>query len=129
MTNDRARLRVLAMIGFPLAIGFAGGVGALFATLAAREFWHSSLFPIFFLVGALTSGTAMVTAVVAWLWPSRDAAWKDLMTLLGRIVLVLVLIDFILEWAEFRPRHGIRSARFTSSPGMFCLDLTGMCSG
>ena len=101
VTKDRARLRVLAMIGIPLAIGFAGGVGALFATLAAREYWHSSLFPIFFLVGALTSGTALVTAVVAWQWPSRDAAWKDLMTLLGRIVLVLILIDLILEWAEF----------------------------
>jgi molybdopterin-containing oxidoreductase family membrane subunit len=101
VTNDRARLRVLAIIGIPLAIGFAGGVGALFATLAAREYWHSSLFPIFFLVGALTSGTALVTAVVSWLWPSRDAAWKDLMTILGRIVLVLILIDLILEWAEF----------------------------
>ena len=101
VTNDRARLRVLAIIGIPLAIGFAGGVGALFATLAAREYWHSSLFPIFFLVGALTSGTALLTAVVSWLWPSRDAAWKDLMTLLGRIVLVLILIDLILEWAEF----------------------------
>jgi len=101
VTNDRARLRVLAIIGIPLAIAFAGGVGALFATLAAREYWHSSLFPIFFLVGALTSGMALVTAVVSWLWPSRDAAWKDLMTLLGRIVLVLILIDLILEWAEF----------------------------
>ncbi|MCL4502185.1 MAG: polysulfide reductase NrfD [Deltaproteobacteria bacterium] len=101
VTKDRARLRVLALIGIPLAIGFAGGVGALFATLAAREFWHSSLFPIFFLVGALTSGTALVTAVVAWQWPSHDAAWKDLMTLLGRTVLVLILIDLILELAEF----------------------------
>ncbi len=101
VTKDRARLRVLAMIGIPLSIGFAGGVGALFATLAAREFWHSSLFPIFFLVGALTSGTALVTAVVAWQWPSRDAAWKDLVTLLGRTVLVLILIDLILELAEF----------------------------
>jgi molybdopterin-containing oxidoreductase family membrane subunit len=101
VTNDRARLRVLGIIGIPLVIGFAGGVGALFATLAAREYWHSSLFPIFFLVGALTSGTALVTAVVSWLWPAHDAAWKDLMTLLGRILLVLIIIEFILEWAEF----------------------------
>ena len=101
VTSDLATLRVLGLIGIPLVIGFAGGVGALFATVAAREYWHSSLFPIFFLVGALTSGTALVTAVVSLLWPSRDAAWKDLMTLLGRIVLVLVLIEFILEWAEF----------------------------
>ena len=101
VTSDLATLRVLGLIGIPLVIGFAGGVGALFATVAAREYWHSSLFPIFFLVGALTSGTALVTAVVSLLWPSRDAAWKDLMTLLGRIVLALVLIEFILEWAEF----------------------------
>ncbi len=100
-SHDQARLRVLAIIGIPLTIAFAGGVGALFATLAAREFWNSSLFPVFFLVGALSSGTALVTAVVAFLWPSRDAAWKDLMTLLGRMVLVWIVIDLILEWAEF----------------------------
>ncbi len=101
VTNDLATLRVLGLIGIPLVIVFAGGVGALFATVGAREYWHSSLFPIFFLVGALTSGTAFITAVVSWFWPSRDAEWKDLMTLLGRIVLVLVLIEFVLEWAEF----------------------------
>ncbi len=101
VSNDQARLRLLAIIGVPLAIAFAGGVGALFATLAAREFWNSSLFPIFFLVGALTSGTGLVTAVVGWLWPSRDAGWKDLMTLLGRLLLVFIVIDLILEWAEF----------------------------
>ncbi len=101
LTSDLATLRVLGLIGIPLVIGFAGGVGALFATVAAREYWHSSLFPIFFLVGALTSGTALVTAVVSLLWPSRDTAWEDLMTLLGSIVLVLVLIEFVLEWAEF----------------------------
>ncbi len=100
-SHDQARVRVLGIIGIPLAIAFAGGVGALFATLNAREFWNSSLFPVFFLVGALTSGTALVTAVVGWLWPSRDAVWKDLVTCLGRIVLVLVIIDLILEWAEF----------------------------
>jgi molybdopterin-containing oxidoreductase family membrane subunit len=100
-TGDQAQLRALGIIGIPLVIGFSGGVGALFSTVAAREYWHSSLFPIFFLVGALTSGTAIVTAIVWLLWPSRDDAWKDLMTLLGRIVLSLVIIEFVLEWAEF----------------------------
>lgn len=99
--GERGELHVLAIIGIPLVIGFSGGVGALFATVAAREYWHSPLFPIFFLAGSLASGTALVTAIVWLLWPARDEAWKDLMILLGRIVLVLVLTEFVLEWAEF----------------------------
>lgn len=98
--RGRARLRLLGIVGIPLVIGFAGGVGALFGTVAAREYWHSPLFPVFFLVGALTSGTALMTTLVAWRWPVRDAAWRDLVALLGRVVLVLVLVEFVLEWAE-----------------------------
>ncbi len=99
--KDQAMLRVLGILGIPVVIGFAGGVGALFGTVAAREFWHTSLLPVFFLVGALTTGTALVTAIVSWCPPSRDAAWKDRVVLLGRIVLTLVIIELIFEWSEF----------------------------
>lgn len=99
--TSQARLRILGIIGIPLVIGFSGGVGALLSTVAAREYWHSSLFPIFFLVGALTSGIALLTAAIFVFWPTRNDQWKDLMKLLGRTVLVLVIIEFVLEWAEF----------------------------
>jgi len=99
--NSQAKLRILGIIGIPLVIAFSGGVGALLSTVATREYWHSSLFPIFFVVGALTSGTALLTAAVFVFWPSRDQQWKELMNLLGRIVLVLVIIEFVLECAEF----------------------------
>ncbi len=58
-------MRVLGSLGVPLAIAFHGGVGALFATLSARPYWHSSLFPIMFLTGALVSGGALILAMTA----------------------------------------------------------------
>jgi len=101
IAGDQQRLRVLGTIGIPLAIAFHGGVGALFGTVAAREYWHTAIFPIIFLAGALVSGGALMTAVVTFFWPERDQRWRDLVSLLGKLVLGLVLFDFLLEFAEY----------------------------
>ncbi len=98
---DVGKLRVLGTIGVPLAIAFHGGVGALFGVIAARPHWHSGLTPIAFLVGALASGGALLTAV-NYIWgPDTDKEqFNELMKFLGKIVLALVLFDFLLEIAE-----------------------------
>jgi protein NrfD len=101
VAKDQRTLRILGTIGIPLAIAFHGGVGALFGTVAAREYWHTAIFPIIFLVGALVSGGALMMAVVAFVWPERDQRWRDLMALLSKLVLGLVLFDFLLEFAEY----------------------------
>ncbi len=94
-------LHRLGMFGVPLAIAFHGGVGALFATVGARPYWHQPLFPIIFLVGALASGCGCLSAVYYLVWPRRDEAFRRSMTMLGKLVLLLVLADMLLEWAEF----------------------------
>lgn len=94
-------LRILGAIGVPLAISFHGGVGALFATVVARPYWHTPLYPILFLTGALASGGALLAAVVAFLWPRKDEAWASIVCGIGRIVLAILLFDLLLEWAEF----------------------------
>jgi len=99
--RDRKYLKVLGSIGVPLAIAFHGGVGALFGTVMARPYWHTPLYPILFLTGALVSGGALMTAAVAFFWPSKDKEWRDTVSFLGRIVLVLLLFDLLLEWAEY----------------------------
>lgn len=99
--RDHRVLQVLGGIGVPLATAFHGGMGALFATLAARPYWYGGLYPIFFLTGALVSGSALLLALSSFLWTQRDAAWKEMVTLLGRVVLALLLFDLLLEWAEF----------------------------
>lgn len=98
--RDRARVKILATVGIPLAIAFHGGVGALFGVVGARPYWHSALYPILFLAGALTSGGALLTAIVAFLWPEESHEHEQLTTTLGRIVLGLLVLELILEWAE-----------------------------
>jgi len=94
-------MKILGSIGIPLAIAFHGGVGALFAVVGARVYWHSSTFPILFLTGALTSGGALLLAIVAWFWPNKNAQHQQLVRFLARITLGLLLFDLLLEWAEF----------------------------
>lgn len=101
--RDRRILRRLAIVGVPLAVAFHGGVGALFGTVSARPYWHTPLYPILFLTGALVSGGALILAVVAFLWPAhlRDASFHDIVRLLGRFVLAMLAVDVLLEFAEF----------------------------
>jgi protein NrfD len=101
LARDDRILQVLGTVGVPLAIAFHGGVGALFGTVLARDLWHSPVYPLLFITGALISGGALIIFVVAYFWPVRDAAWRDLTQDLGRIVLGLVLLGVLLEWAEY----------------------------
>lgn len=98
--QSRRWFAVLGALGVPLVIALNGGGGAVFAVVGARPYWHTSLFPILFLTGALTSGGALLLAVTAWWWPKRDAAHRHLVSLLSRITLGLLLFDLLLEWAE-----------------------------
>lgn len=99
---DRAKLRVLGTIGVPLAIAFHGGVGALFGVVQARPHWNTPLMPITFLIGALASGGALLTAVVYVWGPDKNREeLNEIMKFLGKIVLALVLFDFLLEISEF----------------------------
>lgn len=94
-------LRKLSLFGIPLAIGFSGGVGSLFATVSAQPTWHSSLFPVLFLTGALVSGGALIMAAVALIYPMAETTRKDILGLMSKVIIGLLLFDIILEWAEF----------------------------
>ena len=65
LARDRAWLRVLGIMGIPVAIVVHGGVGSIFAVAKARPGWFSGLFPIVFIVSALASGGALVTFLLA----------------------------------------------------------------
>ncbi len=101
-TRDLGTLRILGILGVPLAIAFSGGVGALFGVIGARPYWNSGMFPILFLFSALASGSALLAFVVAYFWRDQRAPqYRDSVTLLGRIALGLLALDLLMEWAEF----------------------------
>ncbi len=102
VARDMKVLRVLGMIGVPLAIAFHGGVGALFGVVGARPYWNSAITPIAFIVGALASGGALITFVAALWGPNRGSQeHRKMVAFLGQIVLGLLLFDLLLEWAEY----------------------------
>ncbi len=100
--RNQRLLRILGSIGVPLAVAFHGGVGALFGVVGARPYWHGGLTPITFLVGALTSGSALLTFVTTIWGPDRGTEeHRRLVIFLGQIVLGLLAFDLLLEWAEY----------------------------
>ncbi len=101
-TRDLRVLRVLGSIGIPLAIAFHGSVGAIFGTVSARPYWNSGLTPIMFLVGAFVSGGALLAFITALWGPNRGSnEHRSIMQLLGTVVLGLLALDVLLEWAEY----------------------------
>ena len=100
--KERRITTVLGAIGIPLAFAFHGGVGALLATVAARDVWHTGLYPILFIVGAFFSGGALFTALIAFFWPVRDKEWMLTVRTLGRILLGLLLFSALLDWADYQ---------------------------
>ncbi len=102
VNSDRRILRILGSIGVPLAIAFHGGVGALFGVVGARPYWNSGLTPIMFIVGALLSGGALLTLLVALFASENEPENREQLVLfLGRIVLGLLALDVLMEWAEY----------------------------
>ena len=102
LAGDRRLLRILGSLGVLLAIAFHGSVGAIFGVIAARPYWNSALTPILFLVGALLSGGALLTFINAIWGPEPGTeSHSNLMRFLGQIVLALLALDVLLEWAEF----------------------------
>jgi molybdopterin-containing oxidoreductase family membrane subunit len=99
--RDRRILRGLAIFGIPLAVAFHSGVGALFANVASQEIWHSGLLPLYFLIGALFSGGALFTGLVAFFWPHRDETWRGIVKTLGQIVWALLLFEGLLTFFEY----------------------------
>lgn len=100
--SDERILKILGIIGIPLAITFHGGVGTLFAVVQARPYWNTPLFPILFLVSALSSGSALLTFVAAVVWPDRASnQFQQALKFLVKAVVGLLLLDLLFELAEF----------------------------
>jgi molybdopterin-containing oxidoreductase family membrane subunit len=97
--TDRKWLKRVGTLGIPLAIFFVhGGTGVLFAVAKARPYWNSGLFPVIFIVSAVVSGTALVTAVYVLrrTFLSDEELDLGLLERLAKLLAAFVLVDFAL---------------------------------
>ncbi|MFQ5803437.1 MAG: NrfD/PsrC family molybdoenzyme membrane anchor subunit [Candidatus Methylomirabilales bacterium] len=99
VSRDRRMVRILGMIGIFVAIFFHGGVGALFAVVGARPFWHTGLLPITFLVSALLSGGALVVCL-APLFGRGGESFREMVGSLAKLVGWILAFEILILFSE-----------------------------
>jgi molybdopterin-containing oxidoreductase family membrane subunit len=93
-------MKILGIIGIPIALGVHGGTGAIFAVVKARPAWFSPIFPLVFIVSALASGGGLLLFLRALVVPERG---KDdaVLPLLAKLTGGFLLFDLSLLFLEF----------------------------
>lgn len=90
-----------AVSGGIFALVIAAGPGLLLSTLIAREYWHTALYPLFFMLGGITTAVGCVAAMAAWLWPGSDAMRNNLLGKLRTYLIALVCMELLFTLAEY----------------------------
>ncbi len=93
-------VKVLGIVGIPVAVVVHGGTGAIFAVTMAKPYWFSGLFPIIFLVSALASGSALMIFLYAFLG-ERDEEFSGILRGLADLMVLLISVDLLLLASEF----------------------------
>ncbi|MBI3912683.1 MAG: polysulfide reductase NrfD [Chloroflexi bacterium] len=101
LQDDMRLVKLLGLIGIPVAIGVHGGTGAIFAVVKARPYWYTGLFPLIFITSALASGGALLTFIVAFFSQLEEKARGELVGGLGKLVAALLGVDLLFIASEF----------------------------
>jgi len=84
--------------GFALAIFAPGTLGAVFGVVRAADLWHGPLMPVYFVVSALVSGTALLTLAIVLtyrLGRKEMGSVKGLVQSLGKLLLAFLAVFLV----------------------------------
>ena len=99
-TKEKRIVKILAIIGIPVAIGVHGGTGMIFAVVKARPFWHTGLFPLIFLISAMVSGGALLTFLTAFFSKIEPDRRKEIVRSLAKLTASVLLLDLFVLLIE-----------------------------
>lgn len=101
--RDQRWIKILGMLGIPIALGVHGGTGAIFAVVKAHPYWYSPLFPVVFIVSALASGGALLLFLQVYFCSKGhyNVEDKQMLTSLARLVAGFLILDLVLLFIEF----------------------------
>ncbi|MBI2237134.1 MAG: polysulfide reductase NrfD, partial [Actinobacteria bacterium] len=77
--RERHWVRILGIVGVPIAIAVHGGTGGICGVVGARSYWFGGIFPIIFLVSAMASGAALVTFLHAFFGDRHEREYFGLL--------------------------------------------------
>jgi molybdopterin-containing oxidoreductase family membrane subunit len=98
--RDRKWLMILGILGIPAAVIVHGGVGTIFAVAKARPNWLGGLFPLLFIVSALTSGGALLTFLTAAFGKMPRERKLKLVSSLAQLTIGFLLLDALIMFAD-----------------------------
>jgi Ni/Fe-hydrogenase subunit HybB-like protein len=98
--RDRKWLKILGILGIPAAVIVHGGVGTIFAVAKARPNWLGGLFPLLFIVSALTSGGALLTFLTAAFGKMPRKRKIKLVSSLAQLTIGFLLMDALIMFAD-----------------------------
>lgn len=103
MTDNHKLSKITGRLGLLLAIAAPSILGAVFGLILARPFWHGSFLPVYTIITALVSGTALILLVMYFQHAVRGIKMDEkdcrVIRLLGRILrLVLFVLIFSVFW-------------------------------
>jgi Ni/Fe-hydrogenase subunit HybB-like protein len=92
-------IKILGMIGVPLAIAVHGYTGFVFGVVKSRAFWYTALQPAYFIASAFVSGFGLIILVAVLLNKyGKEETRKNVPTTLifemGRILSYILAVDF-----------------------------------
>jgi Ni/Fe-hydrogenase subunit HybB-like protein len=99
-SREKGAVKILAIIGIPVAIGVHGGTGMIFAVVKARPFWHTGLFPLIFLVSAMVSGGALLTFLTTFFSKIEPKKRKEIVQSLATLTASVLLFDLFILLVE-----------------------------
>ena len=100
LARDRKWLMILGILGIPAAVIVHGGVGTIFAVAKARPNWLGGLFPLLFIVSALTSGGALLTFLTAAFGKMPRERKLKLVSFLAQLTIGFLLLDALIMFAD-----------------------------
>jgi molybdopterin-containing oxidoreductase family membrane subunit len=110
------------LAGFIAGISAHSNLGAVFGFLEARPFWHGPYLPIYFILSALISGTALVIIImnVAYGGPSKlpEKAKNALLSLAKIFGLLLGIIIFFDIWKVLTSIYGAPPEKYETVMAM-----------
>lgn len=116
--EEYARARVWGMAGFLSAIVAHSNLGAVFGLLHARPFWEGPYLPIYFILSALLSGTAIL--IVMYYLKERNGEPSPIVPALAKLMTLFVCITiFFTSWKIISGLYGHPHGKYQALQALF----------